>query len=329
MQQDILLSLFMFTANVQPQAEAYGDRLLKHMRHIAEMGYKGFDIPIAPQQTADHAAEIDLYKRFRQRLETAGLGNLTYTTNVGTTRSFDPTSPYTEQRQSALAYLKSRVDITAILGGKTVIAGPIIFPYGIFPTLDDGTALWSDALQDWLRERYVFAKPVISELADYADKKGVKIAIEPVDHWETPAPNMVSDVLEFLANIDNPVAGLTVDSAHVVLGSNGPDAFDRNIKDLLEQDRLHYIHSSAPDRGEIPDSWIPWSAFLPPVKAQYKGPYLIEVFNAVPPFLQGLRITRRKFWIPGEDEPVAGVNSAYQVAQEGLITLQNALADCA
>lgn len=33
MQQDILFSLFMFTANVQPQDEAYGDRLLKHMRH--------------------------------------------------------------------------------------------------------------------------------------------------------------------------------------------------------------------------------------------------------------------------------------------------------
>lgn len=170
---------------------------------------------------------------------------------------------------------------------------------------------------------------MISELADYADKKGVKITIEPVDHWETPAPNMVSDVLEFLVNIDNRVAGLTVDSAHVVLGSNGPDVFDRNIRDLLKQDRLHYIHISAPDRGEVQDSWIPSTTTLPPVRAQYKGPYLIEVINAVPPFLQGLRITRREFWIPGEDEPVAGVKSAYQVAQEGLITLHNALASCA
>ncbi|QCJ00519.1 hypothetical protein [Agrobacterium larrymoorei] len=76
------------------------------MRHIAEMGYIGFDISIAPQQTADQVAEIDLYKRFRERLGTAALGNLTYTTNVGTTRSFDPTSPYREQRESALAYLK-------------------------------------------------------------------------------------------------------------------------------------------------------------------------------------------------------------------------------
>ncbi|WP_234902616.1 sugar phosphate isomerase/epimerase family protein [Agrobacterium larrymoorei] len=327
MANDIFFSLFMFTANVQPGDVAYGERLFQHMRKIAELGYNGFDIPVAAQETADHAAEIELYRGFRSRLEQAGLAHLGFTTNVGATRSFDPTSPYKEQRESALAYLKSRVEITAILGGKTVMAGPIVFPYGVFPVLDDGTPLWSDALQDWLKARYEAAEPVISELATYADKKDVKLAIEPVDHWETPAPNMVSDVLDFLVGIKNPTAGLTVDSAHVVLGSNGPLVFKRNITDLLVEKRLHYVHVSAPDRGELKDSWIPWETFLPPIQKQYTGPYLIEVFNAVPPFLQGLRITRRKFWIPGEDTPVPGAPSAYDVAIDGLSALRQALGD--
>jgi hypothetical protein len=78
------------------------------------------------------------------------------------------------------------------------------------------------------------------------------------------------------------------------------------------------VHLSAPDRGELKDSWIPWDTFLKPVFEHFEGPYLVEVFNAIPAFLSGLRLTRRKFWIPGEDAPVASVPDAYTVAREAL-----------
>ncbi|WP_341486575.1 sugar phosphate isomerase/epimerase family protein [Pararhizobium sp. A13] len=324
--RDIYLSLFMFTADLRPKDEAYTRVLVDHIRALSEMGYDGFDLPIAAQQTADHKAEIDSYVRFKRALDAAGFEALGFTTNVGTTRTFDPTSLYREQREGALAYLKSRVDITSILGGKTIMAGPILFPYGVFPSLDSGTPLWSDALQDWLRPRYELARPIIEELADYAEKKAVKLAIEPVDHWETPAPNMVSDVLGFLQGIRSPQAGLTIDSAHVVLGSNGPEIFADSLRATVGQDRLHYIHISAPDRGAVKGSWIPWKTFLGPILPVYDGPFLIEVFNAVPPFLNGLRLTRSKFWIPGEDRPVPDQRSAYDVARDGLETLRQEFA---
>ncbi|WP_208245005.1 sugar phosphate isomerase/epimerase family protein (plasmid) [Rhizobium sp. T1470] len=319
--RDIYLSLFLFTADLRPKDEAYTQVLIDHIRTLRAMGYDGFDLPIAAQQTADHKAEIESYRRFKEALDAAGFEAVGFTTNVGTTRTFDPTSFYKEQREGALAYLKSRVDITSILGGNTVMAGPILFPYGVFPTLDSGAPLWSDALQDWLRPRYELARPVIEELADYAEKKAIKLAIEPVDHWETPAPNMVSDVLGFLRGVRSPQAGLTIDSAHVVLGSKGPAAFKDSLRATVEEGRLHYIHISAPDRGALKDSWIPWKTFLGPVLPVYDGPFLIEVFNAVAPFLDGLRLTRRKFWIPGEDRPVPGQPSAYDVARDGLETL--------
>ncbi len=183
MANDILFSLFMFTADVKPTDEAYRSVLYGHMRELKGIGYDGFDIPIAAQQTTHHAAEIESYKVFRGGLEEAGLGELRFTTNVGATRSFDPTSPYKQQREQALSYLKSALDITAILGGETVLAGPIIFPYGVFPTLDDGTALWSDALQDWLAERYPLARHVIEELAEYAGRQGCEAGDRAVDHW--------------------------------------------------------------------------------------------------------------------------------------------------
>jgi sugar phosphate isomerase/epimerase len=166
----------------------------------------------------------------------------------------------------------------------------------------------------------------MEELGAYAAAKNVLVAIEPVDHWETPAPNMVGDVLRFLDGVLTSQVGVCVDSSHVVLGSSGPEAYRREIDDAALSNRLHYVQVSPPDRGELRDSWIPWQAFLKPILPRYQGPLLIEVFNAIPVFLSSLRLTRRKFWIPDEDKPVSGVPSAYIVAQDAITTLRAELA---
>lgn len=315
--RSINLSFFMFTANLQPTDPAYTQVLIKHLAAMTEIGYGGFDLPIAPQPTFDHRSEVDSYRRLKDAFVEAGYENIRFTTNVGTTRTFDPTSPYADQRALALSYLKSRVEITHVLGGPSIMAGPFLFPYGVFPTTDAGEPIWSDALQDWLKPRYRFASEVFDELGAFAERLGVKLGIEPVDHWETPAPNTVSDVLQFLAKVQPKQAGVTIDSAHVVLGSTGPEVFRENVRDAVAQKRLHYVHLSPPDRGALKDSWIPWETFLPPILPVYDGPLLVEVFNAVPPFVNLMRLSRRKFWIPGEDSPVVGTPSAYVVAQEG------------
>ena len=323
---DIYLSFFMFTANLQPENACYSATLIRHIREMLAEGYAGFDLPIAPRQTFDHAAEVDAYKRLKQRFVDAGLEHVAFTTNVGATRTFDPTSLYREQRQQALAYLKSRVDITQILGGSSIMAGPFLFPYGVFPVTDAGDPLWSDTLQDWLAKRYPHALSVFDALADHAEKRGVRLAIEPVDHWETPGPNTVSDVLQFCAGFASPRVGVTFDTAHIVLGSTGPDVFRDNVAIAHARHRLHYVHISPPDRGALRDSWIPWDTIMPAFVQAYRGPYLVEVFNAVPPFMNLMRLSRRKFWIPGEDRPDPLAPSAYLVARDGFEILRDQLA---
>jgi D-psicose/D-tagatose/L-ribulose 3-epimerase len=76
--------------------------------------------------------------------------------------------------------------------------------------------------------------------------------------------------------------GAVVDIAHVVLGSSGPEAFRREVRELADAGRLKYVQVSAPDRGAVADSWIPWSVLLPAVLPRYAGPLLIEIFNAIP-----------------------------------------------
>ncbi|WP_027487738.1 sugar phosphate isomerase/epimerase family protein [Allorhizobium undicola] len=323
----IYFSFFMFTADLRPTDSAYTAILVSHLKALTAMGYHGFDAHIAPGDPGgDLQAQVESYRRLRHAFDAAGFAEIPFTTNVGTTRTFDPTSPYAEQRHQALRYLKSRVDITSILGGEnTIMSGPFLYPYGVFPTTDDGQGIWSDALHAWMQPRYAAARDIFRELADYAATKKVKLAIEPVKNWETPGPTMVSEALDFLDGAQAGACGVTIDSAQVVMESQGPAVFRQNVARAVAQNRLHYFHVSAPDRGAIADCWIPWDIMLGEIEPVYSGPYLVEVFNAIEPFESSMRMTRRRFWRPGEDAPVAGVESAYQVAEAALKTLRREL----
>ncbi|HET9646600.1 MAG TPA: hypothetical protein VFP34_00005, partial [Microlunatus sp.] len=145
---------------------------------------------------------------------------------------------------------------------------------------------------------------------------------------ETPPPNMVSEVLDFLDGPDPLPGGVTIDTAQVVMESQGPAIFKSNVTRAVQQDRLFYVHISAPDRGAVRDSWIPWDAILTEIEPVYRGPYLIEVFNAIPPFDASMRMARRRFWRPGEDHPEPNRDSAYDVARAALETLRGKIAAC-
>jgi sugar phosphate isomerase/epimerase len=325
--RDIFFSFFMFTADLRPEDTRYTRILVDHLKAVTELGYDGFDVPIASgPPTVDHKLEVESYVRLKKAFDEAGLQDVKFTTNVGSTRTFDPTSPYKEQRDQALSYLKSRVDITWALGGESIMSGPFLYPYGVFPLTDLGEPMWSDALQDWLQPRYLAARSVIQELAEYASTKGVQLAIEPVKSWETPGPNTVSEVLDFLDGVESTQCGVLIDTAQVLMEGQGPSTFRDNVSRAARQDRLSSVHISAPDRGAVHDSWIPWDAMLAEVDPVYDGPYLIEVFNAIPPFDASMRMARRRFWRPGEDESDPDRESAYEVARVALDALHEQLA---
>lgn len=324
--RNIFFSFFMFTADLRPNDEAYTKTIIAHIKALKEFGYSGFDLPIAPSDTQDRKSEVDSYKKLRQAIDDAGLSDVRFTTNVAATRTFDPSSPFAEQRALGLSYLKSRIDISKALRAEAM-AGPIVLPYGVFPTTDGGQEIWSDALQDSVVTRYRNAQSILEFLGQYAADQAVKIAIEPVDHWETAAPNLVRDVMNFIDGVPSKNVGVCIDSAHVVLGSDGPAAFSNEVRRVAASKRIHYVHISSPDRGAVHDSWIPWKPFLKPILESFGGPFLIEVFNAIPVFLHGLRITRRKFLIPGEDTLDPTRLDAYGIAREAIATIHREMSE--
>lgn len=323
---DIYLSFFMFTTNLRPDDDYCREVVIRHMRKLEEFGYSGFEFPIPPSEDFDK--DLSDYQYLRDQMDAEGLGHIRIATNVGATPRFDPSSFDYQQQQEALEYLKSRVDITAALRGE-IMMGPIILPYGVFPTreYDENVPIWSDELQNELQRRYMNAQPILNELGYYAESRNVKLAIEPITHWETPGPNKLSQLMEFLDGIDSRQVGVVIDSAHETLDGDGPEIFRTQVETLADQGRLHYIQISPPDRGAVHTSWLPWQSFLEPILPRYNGPIAIEIFNAIPEFVNSLRLTRRKFWIPGEDEPNE-YPSAYDIAALAIETTRTELDKC-
>lgn len=320
---DIYLSFFMFTTDMQPDSLEYRQTVVDHIKQLQVYGYSGFEFPIAPTFSRDYDRDVESYRQLRTYLDTQGLADVKLATNVGATRTFDPSSFYPQQRQEALKYLQSRVDITAALRGE-IMMGPIVIPYGVFPTTDFNQPIWSDRLQDELAIRYQTAQPILNELGAYAEQKNVKLAIEPITHWETPGVNTLEQLLEFLKGVESKQVGVVIDSAHEVLDGDGADVFREQVAELARQSRLHYVQVSAPDRGAVHTSWMPWRSILKPILEVYSGPVAIEIFNAIPVFAESLRLSRRKYWIPGEDEPNA-YPSAYDTAEAAIAKTQQEL----
>lgn len=318
------LSFFLFTTDPQPGDPVARERLLQQVEELVAMGYGGFELPIPPSTMADPQAEVELYRQLRHVLDERGFASVALTTNVAATPSFDPTSEDPAVRAAALGYLKSRVEITAALRG-TVMMGPIVYPYGQRPRGPAGEELWSDALQAFLPAGYQRAAGVLTELADHAASLGVNLAIEPITHWETSAPNTLQQLQDFLDLVPNPTLGVVIDSAHEILDGAGPDVFADQVAALAAAGRLHYVQLSAPDRGRLDRSWLPWGAFLERILPHYRGPLAIEMFNALPVFQPLLRLSRRKYWIDGIDPP-SDAPSALEVAQASLHASRDAVA---
>ena len=176
---DFYLSLFLFCDDLQPQDQGARQQTVWRVQQLQAMGYRGVEIPIAATDLQDPRQELEHYRLLRQELDAAGCAEVAITTNVAATARFDPTAESGEQRRQALAYLRSRVEITAALRG-TVMMGPLVFPYAQRPLGADGALLWSDALQASWPRACDRARAGLEALAQQASELQVKLAIEPM-----------------------------------------------------------------------------------------------------------------------------------------------------
>lgn len=118
-------------------------------------------------------------------------------------------------RHDSVAYIRSAMDNAARVGAPSVSVCPGMTLHG-----------------EDLRKGWVHLRQSLIEILDCAEKKNLRVLIEPAHVWETTLIRTVDEALQMIAEIKSPRLGVLLDTGHAHV--NDEDLADavRKLKDV-------------------------------------------------------------------------------------------------
>ncbi|MCE5198446.1 MAG: sugar phosphate isomerase/epimerase family protein [Armatimonadota bacterium] len=172
-------------------------------------------------------------------------------------RMADPSSPDVDIRAAAKNAYCAGVDAAEKLGAGRIVAHP-----GANRAYDVPKQL-----------RMGYTADIITEVADYAGERGIKVAVEPLPKQEVG--NSLEEVFWILDKVDRPNVGINFDVNHLFPASAVPELITK------AGDRIFSVHISDQDDNER--HWLPfegkldWQAVLSALhNTGYQGPLIYE-----------------------------------------------------
>jgi len=187
--------------------------------------------------------------------------------DVGICGAFGPdrdvSDPNPHRRENGIDYLRGCVDIAAEVGSPHV-AGPMFSATGRAELLEPGERQirWQNAVES------------LRTVADYADDRGVRLAIEPLNRFETDMVNTVEQGLNLCDDIGRENVGLLVDTFHMNIE-------EKDIADAVRRagSRIFHVQVSENDRGTPGSGHVPWDTFFQSLQdIKYSGQIVVESF---------------------------------------------------
>ena len=180
----------------------------------------------------------------------------------GPDRDFASADP--ERRQNAADYLDRLVELAAAVGSPHV-CGPMYSAVGK-SRLDDA----DDRRRE--RERSVDG---LRGAAERAGVHGIRLAVEPLNRYETDLVNTVGQGLELCADVGAENVGLLVDTYHANIEEKSVGGAIRECGD-----RLFHVHTCENDRGTPGTGHVPWAEVFDALRdIGYAGQLVIESFT--------------------------------------------------
>src|SRR5215469_4739194 len=221
---------------------------------VREMGFDILEICVEDPKTIEPGSIL-------QRLEEAGVEALICGA-FGPERDASSDDPVV--RGHAVDYIKKCVDFARDLKSP-VVAGPMYSAVG-------KTRLLS---KDERRKQWELAIESLRRAADYASEREVRLAIEPLNRFETDFINTVDQGLELVNRIARPNVGLLLDTFHMNIEEKHLGAAIRQAGS-----HLFHFHACENDRSIPGSGHIEWTAVKDALREiKYPGPIVIESFT--------------------------------------------------
>lgn len=167
-------------------------------------------------------------------------------------------------RAAAAAYLRQCIDLAAAVGSESV-SGPMYSATGKARLLEPAA-----------RERqWAWAVEGLAECAEYAGERGVGLAIETLNRFETDLVNTVDQGIRMCADIDAENVGLLLDTFHMNIEELSIGEAIRAAGPLIRN-----FHACENDRGAPGDGHVPWREVVTALTdVGYDGLVVIESFT--------------------------------------------------
>lgn len=126
------------------------------------------------------------------------------------------------------------------------------------------------------QDEKLILKQVFTEVANYASKQNISIAIEPINRYESYVFTSAAEVLELIEKTNCNNLGLHLDTFHMNIEES-------NFYDPIIQagNKLKHIHITESDRGMTGEGNVHWDDFFSALaKIDYQGPLVLENFSS-------------------------------------------------
>ncbi len=197
---------------------------------LKRMGFDGLEIFL------NHPESLPMEK-IKEKMNETGME---CTLSVGLGKEQNLISPDRGARDAGVAFLKEGVDVACELG-TDVVSGVIYAAWGEFTGKMRTEDEWN------------YSKECLLKVAEHAKGKGVVLALEPVNRFETYFLNTIEDTRKMVEEINHPNVGIHADTFHMNIEE---ESFYGAIK--MAGEHLCHVHLCENNRGIPGTGHIPW-----------------------------------------------------------------------
>lgn len=222
---------------------------------IRDMGFGVVEIPVEDPEVIDG-------EKIKEALQEHGL-------EAVVCGAFGPGRDLTHKdaavHQQCFDYLDALMDLCT-LWGAGFVAGPMYSAVGKARLVSP-----EQKKTEWER-----AVTNLRKVSEKAADKGLELAIEPLNRFESDLINTTEDALRLVRDIDHPVAKVMVDGFHMSLEEKDMEAAIRRAGDKLIHVQVSENYRGTPGTGQTN-----WGSFRKGLEAiDYHGVVSIESFTS-------------------------------------------------